>query len=49
MFIGKGNFQPFAFVLRGRGGGTVFGAVCVFTFLALYNRTSKKKDIFINL
>lgn len=48
MFIGKGNFQPFAFVLRG-GGGTVFGAVCVFTFLALYNRTSKKKDIFINL
>lgn len=47
MFIGKGNFQPFAFVLRGRG--TVFGAVCVFTFLALYNRTSKKKDIFINL
>lgn len=48
MFIGKGNFQPICICAQGKG-GTVFGAVCVFTFLALYNRTSKKKDIFINL
>lgn len=48
MFIGKGNFQPICICAQGKG-ETVFGAVCVFTFLALYNRTTKKKDIFTNL